>query len=114
MLSKIHVIDRAAYDAWFESSSKVGPGEKEVAKSKGHELYDMNGCSGCHSMDTDSILVGPSLKGIGTKYDATYLKDAIVNPDKDVPAGFTAGVMPPFALPDTDVKALIDYIKTGK
>jgi len=26
MLSKIHVIDRAAYDAWFESSSKVGPG----------------------------------------------------------------------------------------
>jgi len=114
MLSKINVIEKAEYDAWFESNSKVGPGEKEVAKSKGHEIYDDNGCSGCHSVDSDTVLVGPGLKGIGAKYDATYLKDAIVNPDKDVPEGFTPGVMPPFALPDADVAALIEYIKTGK
>jgi len=114
MLSKIHVIERAEYDAWFESSSKVGPGEVEVAKSKGQELYDNNGCSGCHSIDTDSILVGPSLKGIGAKYDASYLKDAIVNPDKDVAEGFTAGIMPPFALPDTDVAEIIKYMNTAK
>ena len=114
MLSKVHVIPKAEYDAWFEGNSKVGPGEKEVAKSKGHELYDMNGCSGCHSIDTDSVLVGPSLKGIGAKHDATYLKDAIMTPDKDVPEGFTAGIMPPFALPDADVAALVDYITTGK
>lgn len=114
MLSKIHVIPKAEYDAWFESSSKVGPGEKEVAKSKGHELYDMNGCSGCHSINTDSILVGPSLKGIGAKYDAQYLKDAIVAPDKDVPEGFSAGIMPPFSLSDEDVTALVEYITTGK
>jgi len=114
MLSKIHVIPKAEYDAWFESNSKVGPGEKEVAKSKGHELYDNNGCAGCHSIDSDAILVGPSLKGIGAKRDAQYLKDAILTPNKDVPEGFTAGVMPPFALPDADVAALVDYLKTGK
>ena len=114
MLSKIHVIPEAEYNTWFEGSSKVGPGEKEVAKSKGHELYDMNGCSGCHSIDTDATLVGPTLKGIGEKHDAQYLKDAIITPNKDVPEGFVAGIMPPFAMSDEDVAALVDYIKTGK
>ena len=114
MLSKIHVIPKATYDAWFESNSKVGPGEKEVAKSKGHELYDANGCAGCHSLDSDAILVGPSLKGIGAKHDAQYLKDAILVPNKDVPEGFTSGVMPPFKMSDEDVSALVDYLKTGK
>ena len=112
MYSKIHVIPRAEYDAWFESDSKVGPGEKEVAMSKGQELYEANGCNGCHSIDTDSTLVGPSLKGL--KYDTTYLKDAIVNPDKDVPEGFSPGVMPPFALPDADVAEMIKYIQSAK
>ncbi|MCF6243699.1 MAG: cytochrome c oxidase subunit II [Sulfurovum sp.] len=114
MYTKINVIPKAEYEAWFEGNSKVGPGEKEVEKSKGQELYDDNGCAGCHSIDTDATLVGPSLKGIGAKHDATYLKDAIVTPDKDVPEGFTAGVMPPFALPDADVDALVDYMTTGK
>ena len=114
MLTKIHVIPEAEYNAWFEGSSKVGPGEKEVAKSKGHELYDMNGCSGCHSIDSDTVLVGPGLKGIGTKYDAQYLKDAIINPNKDVPQGFSAGIMPPFSMSDEDVAVLVDYITTGK
>ena len=114
MLTKIHVIPEAEYTAWFESNSKVGPGEKEVAKSKGHEIYDMNGCSGCHSIDSDTVLVGPGLKGIGEKYDAQYLKDAILTPNKDVPEGFSAGIMPPFSMSDEDVTALVEYIKTGK
>jgi cytochrome c oxidase subunit 2 len=114
MFTKINVIPKADYEAWFESNSKVGPGEKEVEKSRGHELYDDNGCAGCHSIDSDAVLVGPSLQGIGAKYDAQYLKDAIMNPDKDVPEGFYPGVMPPFALPDADVAALVDYITTGK
>jgi len=114
MMTKIHVIPRAEYDAWFTGSSKVGPGEKEVAKSKGQELYEANGCNGCHSIDSDAILVGPSLQGIGVKHDVAYLKNAIVTPDKDVPEGFTPGVMPPFALPDEDVAALVEYLTTGK
>ena len=114
MLTKIHVIPQSEYTAWFESNSKVGPGEKEVEKSKGQELYESNGCNGCHSIDTDAVLVGPSLKGLGTKHDAGYLKDAIVTPDKDVPAGFSPGIMPPFALPDADVAEMIKYIQSAK
>ena len=108
MLSKIHVMERAEYDEWFESSKRT-PGAADVKISKGQELYESNGCAGCHSIDTAATLVGPSLMGIGDKYDAAYLKDAILNPDKDVPAGFTAGVMPPFAMSDADVDEVIKY-----
>jgi len=108
MLSKIHVISRAEYDEWFESAKRT-PGAPDVKISKGQELYESNGCAGCHSIDTDAKLVGPSLMGIGDKYDAAYLKDAITNPDKDVPEGFTAGVMPPFNMSDADVAEVIKY-----
>ncbi len=108
MLTKIHVISRADYDEWFESSKRT-PGAADVVISKGQELYESNGCAGCHSIDTDAKLVGPSLMGIGDKYDAAYLKDAIVNPDKDIPAGFTAGVMPPFPMSDADVAEVLKY-----
>jgi len=108
MLSKINVIDRAEYDEWFESDKRT-PGAADVKLSKGQELYESNGCAGCHSIDTDAKLVGPSLMGIGEKYDAAYLKDAIVNPDKDIPAGYNAGVMPPFAMSDADVAEVLKY-----
>ncbi len=108
MYSKIHVMEKAEYDEWFESSKRT-PGAADVKISKGQELYESNGCAGCHSIDTAATLVGPSLMGIGDKYDAVYLKDAILNPDKDVPAGFTAGVMPPFAMSDADVDEVIKY-----
>ncbi|MCW8821371.1 MAG: cytochrome c oxidase subunit II [Sulfurovum sp.] len=108
MLSKINVMERAEYDEWFESSKRT-PGAADVKISKGQEIYESNGCAGCHSIDTAATLVGPSLMGIGDKYDAAYLKDAILNPDKDVPAGFTAGVMPPFTMSDADVDEVIKY-----
>jgi len=112
MLSKIVVMEKADYEAWFNSEKKTPTEEAGSAGSKGKALYEDNGCAGCHSLD-DSTLVGPGLATIKDK-DAAYLKDAIVNPNKDVPAGFTAGVMPPFALPDEDVAALIKFLKTGE
>ncbi len=115
MYSKIVVMERADYDKWFESEAKSPFEDASAAPvSKGQSLYEDNGCAGCHSIDTDATLVGPSLKGIGAKYDAAYLKTAILNPDKDVPTGFFPGVMPPFALPDADVDELVKYMQTAK
>ena len=115
MYSKIIVMEQADYDAWYESSAK-SPFEdaNAAAISKGQSLYEDNGCAGCHSIDSEATIVGPGLKGIGAKYDAAYLKDALVNPDKDVPAGFFPGVMPPFALSDADAAELVKYIQDAK
>lgn len=113
MLSKIHVIDRATYDAWFNSDAKA-PAGFEVKMSKGQEVFEGNGCNGCHSVTTDAILVGPSLMGLGTTKDAQYIKDAIATPDKVIASGFSAGVMTPYTLSDEDMNALVGYLKDGK
>ena len=115
MYSKIIVMEQADYDAWFESSAK-SPFEDANAPaiSKGQSLYEDNGCAGCHSIDSEATIVGPGLKGIGAKYDAAYLKDALLNPNKDVPAGFFPGVMPPFALSDADAAELVKYMQDSK
>ena len=108
MLSKIHVISQEAYNEWFNSDKRF-PGAPEKKMSKGEEVYEANGCNGCHSITDDSILVGPSLMGIGEKRNAQYITDALRNPNKDIPDGFTADVMPAFDLSDKDMKELIKF-----
>ena len=108
MLTKIHVIPKADYEAWFNSEKRF-PGAPDKKISKGEAVFNDNGCTSCHSITDDSILVGPSLMGIGDRRDAQYITDALRNPDKDVPEGFSAGVMPTFNLSDEDMKALLKF-----
>ena len=115
MYSKVVVMEVEDYNKWFESTAKSPFEDPNAAEiPKGQQIYEDNGCAGCHAIDNDATLVGPTLKGIGAKYDAAYLKDAIVNPDKDIPEGFYPGVMPPFALPDADVDELVKYMQSAK
>jgi cytochrome c oxidase subunit 2 len=108
MLTKIHVIPRADYDAWFNSEKRF-PGAPDKKISKGEAVFNDNGCTSCHSITDDSILVGPSLMGVGDRRSAQYIKDALRTPNKDVPKGFSAGVMPAFNLSDEDMKALLQF-----
>jgi len=112
MYSKIVVMEKADYEAWFNSTDKDTPAGN--FPKDGKALYAQNGCASCHSIDTDAVLVGPSLKGIGDKYDAQYLADAVTNPDKDVPEGFYPGIMPAFNLPAEELDTLVKYMQTGK
>jgi cytochrome c oxidase subunit 2 len=111
MYSRIVVMEKDEYKKWFESKKDTPKGD---FSKDGKSLYAQNGCASCHSIDTDATLVGPSLKGIGEKYDNQYLADALTNPDKDVPEGFYPGIMPAFNLPPEDIKKLVEYMKTGK
>jgi len=108
MLSKIHVISKADYDAWINSDKRF-PGAPDKKISKGEQVFNDNGCASCHSISDNSVLVGPSLMGIGDKRSATYIRDALRTPNKDVPAGFSAGVMPAFNLSDSDMNALVKF-----
>ncbi len=112
MYSKVVVMEKDEYKKWFEGTDKDTP--KGNFPKDGKALYAQNGCASCHAIDTDAVLVGPSLKGIGAKYDTKYLSDAITNPDKDVPEGFYPGIMPAFNLPAEDLATLVKYIETGK
>ncbi len=108
MLSKIVVMPKDEYEKWF-NSEKRSPNAEDKKISKGEELFETNGCNGCHSIKDDSILVGPSLKNISDKFNNAYLKDAILHPNKDIAEGFSAGIMPEFKMSDDDIKEILNF-----
>ena len=112
MYSKIHVMEKADYYTWFNSEDSK-PLAYATGASKGQELFENNGCASCHSIDTPDILVGPSLMGITSRKSMQYLKDAIINPDKDIAEGFSAGVMGAVEMNDDDIKEMFSYINTA-
>lgn len=104
-------------------SSEGTAAELSELAAQGKQLYEQKGCVACHSIDGKPG-VGPSLKGVwgstiefedGTtsNIDEAYLAESIKEPAEKKLKGF-APVMPKIELPEQDVKALIEYIKTLK
>ena len=125
MLSKVVVIPKVEYTSWVNSTLAYPGGPDLNSEPAGKTLLTNNGCLGCHSLE-DMVLVGPGFKGIvdrevatnnGTlKSDYQYLKDAILDPDKDVVDGYSPGMMPSSqgVLSEKDIKDIVDYLKTIK
>ena len=108
-------------------SAALGPALPGIA-GKGQKLYASLGCQGCHTTD-GSKSTGPTFKGLfgrTTKLtngqtvpaDPAYLLTAIRDPDKQIVAGYKAGIMSsaikPGSVSVADAKALIAFIKTLK
>lgn len=79
------------------------------------------GCITCHSLEPGSVLVGPSLSGLGARAGSTvagvsaedYLRESIVDPDAYVVDGYSAGKMPSYwsdVLTDAQIGALVSYL----
>jgi mono/diheme cytochrome c family protein len=51
------------------------------------------GCISCHSLD-GSVIVGPSMQGIGSRVDADYIKASILDPNATLVEGYPADTMP--------------------
>ena len=68
----------------------------------GQDLFEENGCSGCHALESGDRGAGPALSGIATRaaeerpgYSAKeYLYESIVAPRAHVVDGFQPGIMP--------------------
>lgn len=124
MLSKVEVMEKKAFDAWY-ASDKLSPHAKGKP-DEGETLYKTLGCASCHSLD-GSTIVGPSFKGIyGTKVkvltggkprtlvvDDTYIRDSVRSPEKDVVVNFPKGIMPNLSdqLDEKQMNAIITFIK---
>lgn len=94
----------------------------------GAALYAQKGCAACHSVD-GSPSVGPTWKGLYlskvrlsdgsvVKADEAYLRESILQPSARTVRGFTPGLMEtvikPNSLPQEQVTALVNYIKSLK
>ncbi|BCR06059.1 c-type cytochrome [Desulfuromonas versatilis] len=94
-------------------------------QSLGEQLMLRQGCVGCHSTD-GSKSVGPTLKGVFGRQvkvlrdgkeltieaDEQYLRQSLIQPQADQVQGYPP-IMPTFgALPEEEIEALVEYLKT--
>ena len=123
MTARVRVVDPAVFDEWLQSQQQpVGGPSDPVAQ--GQDLYETQGCTGCHSQD-GTRQAGPTFRGLfgsqvtlddGTTVtaDEDYLHASIVDPGGQVVEGFN-NIMPgTYAqeLTEEQIQALIAFIKS--
>src|SRR5579859_3542377 len=110
---------QADFDSWLKVQTELANNLPPV--QKGEKLYRTQGCAQCHSID-GSKLVGPSWRDMWGRtenitggpqivVDAPYVKESILLPQAKIVEGFPPS-MPPFALKDADIDALMAYMKS--
>lgn len=114
MRGTVIVMEQADYANWLAGESGDPP---EVV---GQKLFERYRCGSCHK--SDGTGTGPSLVGVlgrtvpltgggSVTADEQYLHDAIVNPAKQVVAGYQAQ-MPVFQFSEVQVLQLIAYLRS--
>jgi mono/diheme cytochrome c family protein len=101
------------------------PVELSALAEQGKELYRSKGCVGCHTVNGEKI-TGPTWQGLYMKSrdvnlednttisvlaDEAYLREAFANPGAQIVDGYP-NLMPAYDLPDEEIQALIEYIKS--
>lgn len=71
----------------------------------GQQLFNSQGCIGCHAIDGKGGSVGPDLTKVGSRRDADWLTQWLKNPKAP---------MPPSTLGDSDLKDLVGYLSSLK
>ena len=123
MSSKVIVMPEKDFELWY----KTAEGEKWVPLD-GELLVEKNGCLECHSTD-GSPMLGPTFKGIfgkkrvvltkgreiETVADEEYLRNSLLEPDRDLVKGFQA-TMPSLegGLTANEIETIITYLKGVK
>ena len=106
-----------------DASVTAGPARDGRELFRERVLAGNPGCITCHSLDEDTVLVGPAMAGIGTRAETRepelsaedYVRASIVTPDRFVVPGFDPGEMPPDwgeVLTPGEIDALVAYLMT--
>lgn len=116
MGGEIRVMDKQAYAEWAARAAAFAPPE-----AAGQRLFREKGCAACHDGERAPA---PELAGLfgslvalvdGTRVraDETYLRTAMVLPNRHVVAGFEP-IMPSYqeSLAEEEIRNLIAYIKS--
>jgi cytochrome c oxidase cbb3-type subunit III len=51
---------------------------------RGRQVYERNGCSGCHRVAGEGSVFGPELTRIGAGRSAEYIRESILDPSADI------------------------------
>ena len=105
MYSKIVVMEKADYEAWFNSTQETPKGDFDRS---GESLVKFHGCKQCHAIETDATLVGPSLK---TRFSKEQVLDVINNGQDQL--GYAMGAMPAGLASGKDAEEIAEYVAGG-
>lgn len=121
MIGRVVVMEPAEFQAWLSGSGGAGGDETSMAAA-GQKLFEQLGCATCHQGESGAR--GPSLVGLFDKQvglvdgtsvvaDEKYLREAILNPQAAVVAGYQP-IMPTFKglVSEEGLLQLITYIKS--
>ncbi len=124
-----NIVDNAAsyedsVNATFLDAIKPADMETSAAgdPANGETLFNTLGCAACHAVDSETVMVGPSLKDVsedaGEDVEGMsaeeYIRQSIVDPGAYLVEGFS-NVMPPFnTLSDSDLNDLVAYLLSLK
>ena len=107
-----------ALNACGSPKSTAETGKELFARST---LDDQPGCITCHSLEADTIIIGPSVAGIASRAGnmvaglsaEEYLRQSIVDPNIFLVPGFPKDTMPPVweqRLSEQQVNELVAYM----
>jgi cytochrome c oxidase subunit 2 len=114
------------FKAWVDEMGApppaAGGGEAGAAPdgaalfADGNQQTGATACGACHTLSAagTSSSTGPNLDETTKGWDAARLKEAIVDPAKEIAQGFGAGIMPPNydqTLSAAELDALVAYIR---
>jgi cytochrome c oxidase subunit II len=117
MRGPVRVVERPAYEEFLANAGEAGGGDE----TSGEAIFTTAGCGGCHAFEpagTDAE-VGPDLNAVdpGGRDLEDFLLEAIVDPNKDVAAGYQPDVMPgtyESSLSADQLDALVQYLAEGQ
>jgi cytochrome c oxidase subunit 2 len=116
MIGRVVVMQPRAYENWL----KTGEQTESIVRA-GERLFHDRGCSGCHAPNSKfhaPLLQGlyrnpvPLSDGSVVTADDQYLRDSILQPAKQISAGYD-NIMPSFSghLTEDEIMELIAYVK---
>jgi cytochrome c oxidase subunit II len=122
MRQSAHVLPQAEFDKWLAEKAQ---GDKPAAGGgTGSESVDGKtlftsvepSCGACHALADAGTQggVGPDLDEVLKGKDAAFIKDSIVEPDKEIAKGFGPGIMPKqygTTLSAAEIDALVKYLE---
>jgi cytochrome c oxidase subunit 2 len=116
MRGTAHVLSQADYDAQIKKLA-AGPAKPPPAQGApdGKALFTSSGCNGCHTLADAGATgtTGPDLDKVLKGQTPDFIKESIVDPNKQIAPGFSGGIMPGnfgTTLSGAEIDALVKYL----
>lgn len=114
---KIIALERDEYDAWVEGMKAEVPEPTDAIAQQGREVFEDNGCIGCHAIGGTGTAAGPTFTNFADRLVvAGYLEFTDENLEdwiRDTESLKLRNNMPSFPdMSDEDMEALIAYLRT--